>query len=62
MWHAPIRQLTYLGLSDKYVIISYRKGGKATSDHILIFRFDNKRIKDFWAGYCARIRSQEELF
>ena len=61
MWHAPIRQLTYLGLSDKYVIISYRKGGKGSIDHILIFRFDNKKIKDFWAGCCARIRSQEEL-
>ena len=57
----PSRQLTYLGLGENYCVITYKKGGKATSDHILIFRFENKKIANCWRSGNARITSKDEL-
>jgi len=58
---APLRQLIYLGLSDRYLIMTYKKGGKTTSDHILFFKFDKEKILDFWAGGNVRLNSQQEV-
>jgi hypothetical protein len=57
----PLRQLTYLGLSDHYLILTYKKGGYVSSDYILIFKFYNKKVIDVWAGGNIRLTSKDEV-
>jgi hypothetical protein len=57
----PRRQLTYLGLSDQNIVMTYKKGGFAKGNNILLFKFVNKKITDFWAGGNADVDSKEEV-
>jgi hypothetical protein len=59
--YAPIRQLTYLGRSDHYFILTYNKGGMAASDRILVFEYVKKKILNVWIGANARLKSKDEL-
>jgi hypothetical protein len=57
---APPRQkLLFFGWSANVFFIVYKRGGIATINHVMLFRFDNKKIllgisdrniSDFWAG------------
>jgi hypothetical protein len=46
----PTRQLVYFGLGKEIALMTYYTGGIGKSEHILIFRFDNNKIVDFWCG------------
>ena len=59
--HTPIRQLTYLGLNRHYLILTYKKGGRGANDFILLFKFENKKILEFWIGSGVRLSSYEEV-
>ncbi|QJX48740.1 hypothetical protein HMJ29_18180 [Hymenobacter taeanensis] len=45
------RQLLYLGVGKKTIIIAYYLGGFGLSERVLLFEMDNNSIKDFWTGY-----------
>jgi len=57
----PLRQITYLGVGSRYFILTYKKGGFAASDHILIFRYEKKKIVDAWIGSNVRLNSKDEI-
>ena len=44
------RQLVYLGLGSDIVLFSYFTGGFGKSEHVLIIKFKDKKIVDFWSG------------
>jgi hypothetical protein len=46
----PARQLVYLGLGDDIAMLSYFTGGIGKSEHVLIIKFADKNILDFWCG------------
>lgn len=46
----PDRQLVYLGVGQEVMLLAYNKGGIGMSERILIIRFENSCIKDFWCG------------
>jgi len=46
----PRRQLIFFGLSDSIALMTYYTGGIGKSEHILIFKIENKIITDFWCG------------
>jgi hypothetical protein len=47
----PKRHLQKIWCSDSLFIMTYETGGKSIGHHILILRFNKKRIIDFWCGY-----------
>ena len=49
----PRRQLTYLGLSDNLVLMTFYRGGFAKSQHILIIKYEKTKILDFWCGHSS---------
>ena len=46
----PSRQLVYFGLGKDIALMAYYTGGFGKSEHILIIKFDDKKIVDFWCG------------
>lgn len=46
----PSRQLVYFGLGKDIALMTYYTGGIGKSEHILIIKFDNTNISDFWCG------------
>jgi len=46
----PSRQLIYFGLGSNMALMTYYTGGIGTSEHILIFKFNDNKIIDFWCG------------
>jgi hypothetical protein len=57
----PWRQLTYLGVSNHYLILTYKYGGTGLVNHILLFRFNNSRILDFWGGPCKELKNKKQV-
>lgn len=47
----PKRQLVYFGLGPQIAMMVYYKGGLGKSECILLFRFDDTKIIDFWCGH-----------
>ncbi len=47
---APYRKVEYIGMSDTYLIMSYRLGGLVEQPHVLIVKFKDKKILDIWSG------------
>lgn len=50
----PRRQLTYLGLSDNIALMTYYRGGFTRTHHVMIFKYKNTKIIDFWCGNLSR--------
>lgn len=50
----PPRQLTFLARSNTVMVINYQKGGFGLSKHLILVKFENKKIVDLWAGSCSR--------
>jgi len=50
----PKRQLIYFGLGQELALMTYYKGGFGKSEHIVIIKFDNTKIVDFWCGNILR--------
>ena len=48
--NVPSRQLIYFGLGNDIALMTYYTGGIGKSEHILIIKFDNNEIVDFWCG------------
>lgn len=46
----PTRQLIYFGLGKEIALMTYYTGGIGKSEHILIFKFVDNKIVDFWCG------------
>jgi hypothetical protein len=47
---APYRKVEYIGMSDTYLIMSYRLGGLVEQPHVLIVKFKDKKVIDIWSG------------
>ena len=45
----PSRKINYIGLNGEYLILSYEHGGKGYHSHILIFKYNKKILKKFFA-------------
>src|SRR5262249_2002456 len=48
----PERQLVFLAKSRDMLVMTYYKGGYGTSAHIILIKFQHKKILDLWAGNC----------
>lgn len=51
----PRRQLIYFGIGDNIAVMRHFRGGVGRSEHILIFKFENNAIVDFWCGLVRGI-------
>lgn len=47
---APYRKVEYIGMSDTYLIMSYRLGGLVEQPHVLIVKFKGNTVIDIWSG------------
>jgi hypothetical protein len=47
---SPYRKVEYVGMSDSYLLMSYRLGGLVEQPHILIVKFKGKKVVDIWSG------------
>lgn len=60
--HLPNKKLVYFGLGKNMALFSFLEGGFRMSQQIVIFKFQNKRIVDFWYNKSqAFVASKEEL-
>lgn len=58
----PSRQLVYFGLGKDIALMTYYTGGIGKSEHILIIKFDNINIGDFWCGnILTDVKSKAEI-
>ena len=58
----PARQLIYLGIGDNITLLTYYTGGVGKSEHILIFKYQNKQITDFWCGNVLKnLKTKTEI-
>jgi hypothetical protein len=55
------RQLTYLGISEHHIILSYKRGGIALENHILLFKIEGQKILDLWGGPGKEVKSKAEV-
>lgn len=46
----PFRQFVYFGVGKDIALFSYYSGGIGESEHILIIKFKENNIVDFWCG------------
>lgn len=46
----PSRQLIYFGVGHNIALMTYYTGGIGKSEHILVMKFNNNEIIDFWCG------------
>lgn len=44
----PRRQLMYLGVSDHYMLITYKRGGNALFCPMMLFQYDKEKISAVW--------------
>jgi len=49
----PRRRLVFLALGESIMSMVYETGGWASSNHILLVRFEGGRITDLWTGLCS---------
>lgn len=47
----PKRQLIYLGFTNNITLLTYKTGGLASAEHIIIVKSKNGKIIDFWCSY-----------
>jgi hypothetical protein len=48
----PKRQLVFLAVSKKMLVMTYLKGGFGLSSRAIFIKFENKKIIDVWCGIC----------
>jgi hypothetical protein len=46
----PRRKLDFLSISNNVFVMTYLTGGIAVEEHILLIKFERKRIVDIWYG------------
>ena len=57
----PWRQLIYLGRDENYMIITYKHGGFVTLYQILLFKFNQEKVIDFWGGSGGYFKNKKEV-
>lgn len=58
----PSRQLIYFGLGKDIALMTYYTGGIGKSEHILIIKFNNTSIVDFWCGnILTDVKNKSEI-
>ena len=58
----PNRELIYLGIGGNITLLAYYSGGLGVSEHILIFKYKNKHIIDFWSGnFLKEVKTKNEI-
>ena len=58
----PNRQLSYFGLGDDIALLTYYTGGIGKSLHIIIIKFQDKKILDFWCGnVLINLKDKKEI-
>src|SRR5258705_812986 len=58
----PSKQLSYFGLGKDIALLSYYEGGYSVTESILILKFTENKITDFWfGGGLVGLTSKEEL-
>lgn len=46
----PDKKLTYFAIGDSIALLSYHSGGIRSRQHIVILKFQNEQVVDFWYG------------
>lgn len=46
----PDKKLTYFSIGNHMALLSYHSGGIRTRQHIVILKFQNEQVVDFWYG------------
>ncbi|MBT1711687.1 hypothetical protein KK062_25820 [Fulvivirgaceae bacterium PWU5] len=58
----PNRRLLYLGVGQDIALLAYYKGGIGKSERILIFRFTERCVIDFWCGgVLTNLKTKEQI-
>jgi hypothetical protein len=59
----PSRQLMYLGLTEHYMLLSYKHGGMGLNCPILLVKFSNKKITSLWSwlGFSEELKTKENI-
>ena len=57
----PWRQLIYLGIGEHYLIMTYKHGGFVTLYQILLFKFNQDKVIDFWGGRGGNFKNKKEI-
>lgn len=59
--HLPIRRLIFGGVSEKYSIVHYERGGIAHSFLVAIFEISDTKAKIIWVSNSGRLAHLREL-
>jgi hypothetical protein len=59
----PRRQLMYLGVNDRYVLITYKRGGSALFCPMMLFQYEKEKIGAvwYWVGFDTEIKTKEDI-
>lgn len=59
----PRRQLMYLGVNDRYVLITYKRGGSALFCPMMLCQYDKEKISAvwYWIGFDTEIKTKEDI-
>lgn len=57
----PERQIIYLGTNGNYFLMTYRYGGIGVTHHIMIAKFQEGEIVDFWIGYGSELKTKNQI-
>jgi hypothetical protein len=59
----PFRQLMYLGLTDDYMLLSYKHGGRGFNCPTILCKFNNKKIISIWCwlGFSKETKTKEDI-
>ncbi len=52
--YLPWRQLVYLGVGSNIMLMAYYRGGVGVSEKMVIVKYENEKIIDFWAGFTFK--------
>jgi hypothetical protein len=56
----PERQLVFIGVADSIALMAHFSGGMGKSEHILIFKFNDKEVTNFWCGMVLTSLSDKQ--
>ena len=57
----PNRKLMYLGISKNFMLLTYHYGAGIGAHFIMIVKFRDSRILDFWIGQAAKKKSKKTI-